>query len=43
MTEVGLVLIVVMMIACPLVMGAMALMMWRGMRHDKDIQDRGRT
>jgi flagellar basal body-associated protein FliL len=33
MTEVGIVLIVLMMLACPLVMGAMMLMMWRGMRH----------
>jgi hypothetical protein len=32
MTELGVVLIVLMMLACPLVMGAMMLMMWRGMR-----------
>ncbi len=31
--ELGLLLIVLMMLACPLVMGAMLLMMWRGMRH----------
>jgi hypothetical protein len=33
MTELGLVLIVLMMLACPIVMGPMMLMMWRGMRH----------
>jgi hypothetical protein len=33
MMEIGIVLIVLMMLACPLVMGAMMLMMWRGMRH----------
>jgi hypothetical protein len=33
MTEFAVVLIVLMMLACPLVMGAMMLMMWRGMRH----------
>jgi hypothetical protein len=32
MTEVG-VLLILMMLACPIVMGAMMLMMWRGMRH----------
>ena len=32
MTEVGVVLIVLMMLACPIVMGAMMLMMWRRMR-----------
>jgi hypothetical protein len=32
MTELGVVLIVLMMLACPVVMGAMMLMMWRGMR-----------
>jgi hypothetical protein len=31
MTELGVVLIILMMLACPLVMGAMMLMMWRGM------------
>jgi hypothetical protein len=31
-TELG-VLLILMMLACPLVMGAMMLMMWRGMRH----------
>ena len=33
MSELALVLIVLMMLACPLVMGGMMLMMWRGMRH----------
>jgi hypothetical protein len=33
MMELGVLLIVLMMLACPLVMGAMMLMMWRGMRH----------
>jgi hypothetical protein len=39
MMELGVVLIVLMMLACPLVMGAMMQMMWRGMRHGK----RGQT
>jgi hypothetical protein len=33
MSELGVVVIVLMMLACPLVMGAMMLMMWRGTRH----------
>jgi flagellar basal body-associated protein FliL len=33
-TELG-VLVILMMLACPLVMGAMMLMMWRGMRHHR--------
>lgn len=37
MTELG-VLLILMMLACPLVMGAMMLMMWRGMRHGADRQ-----
>ena len=35
MSELALVLIVLMMLACPLVMGGMMLMMWRGMRHGR--------
>ncbi len=37
-SEVAVVLIVLMMLGCPLVMGGM--MMWRGMRHGKDGEDR---
>jgi flagellar basal body-associated protein FliL len=33
MTEVGVVLIVLMILACPIVVGTMMLVMWRGMRH----------
>jgi hypothetical protein len=36
MSEIALVLIVLMMLACPLLMGVMMLMMWRGMRRDND-------
>jgi flagellar basal body-associated protein FliL len=36
MTEVAVLLIVLMMLACLLVMGAMTLMMWRGMRHRRE-------
>jgi hypothetical protein len=32
-SEIGIVLIVLMVLACLVVMGAMMLMMWRGMRH----------
>jgi hypothetical protein len=38
MTELALLLVVLMMLACPVVMGAMILMMWRGMRHGKNTE-----
>ena len=38
MTEVGVVLIVLMILACPIVMGATMLMTWLGMR-DRDRRD----
>jgi hypothetical protein len=39
MSDLVVVLVVLMMLACPLVMGGMMLMMWRGMRQGRDRQD----